>query len=71
MTGRSYLLTQYPLTTDYMDRFRETIADRPEHIVVSNISAESYFDIFKYFLSLQAETIYRWSTKRAGFSCRC
>ena len=58
MTGRSYLLTQYPLTTDYMDRFREKIGDRPVHIVVSNISAESYFDIFKYFLSLQAETIY-------------
>ncbi len=58
MASRSYLLSQYPLTTDYMDRFRETIADQPEHIVVSNISAESYFGIFKYFLSLQAETIY-------------
>ena len=58
MTGRSYLLTQYPLTTDYMDRFRDKVGDRPVHIVVSNISAKSYFDIFKYFLSLQAETIY-------------
>ncbi len=58
MTDRSYLLTHYPLTTDYMDQFREKIDDHPEHIVVSNISAEGYLDVLMFFSSLRAKTIY-------------
>ena len=58
MTLPNYIITQYPLSTSYTEQFRETITDRVEQIIVSNVTARGYLDVLRYFRRLRADTIY-------------
>jgi len=68
MTASSLIITQYPLTTGYMDRFAETIGGHPEQVSVANITAKGYFDILRYFLGLRADVVYVPVVDEAGRS---
>lgn len=54
----SYIISQYPLTLNYLDRFSEAIGERPEALVISNITASSYLSIFWHLLRLKAHVLY-------------
>jgi len=54
----NYLITQYPVTNDYLERLSEKIGGPIEVVVVSTITARGYVSIFKYFRSLKSTTVY-------------
>ncbi len=58
MAGKNYIITHYPLEKNYLDLFYEKFNDRPEHIIVSNISAKRNYEILNYFRSLKADILY-------------
>jgi glycosyltransferase involved in cell wall biosynthesis len=58
MTRANCIITQYPLSTSYLDRFRRTFGDAPEQIVVSNITARGYLDIIRRFRAIAAAVVY-------------
>ncbi len=58
MTASNYLVTQYPLTTNYIERFTERLGVKPEQIVISNITAGGYLDVLGVFRALKVDTLY-------------
>ena len=68
MTTSSLIITQYPLTTSYVDRFSEKFNNHPEQIAISNITARGYFDILRFFFGLRADVIYLPVVDEAGRS---
>lgn len=53
-----HLVSQYPVTREYLDKISE-IADGPvETVVVSTITARGYIGILQQFLRLKSEGIY-------------
>ena len=58
MNSKNLIITQYPLSTTYVDEFVQCFQDNPRQIVVSNVTARGYLDVLRYFRGLSAETIY-------------
>lgn len=54
----NHLLSQYPVTQDYLDRLKQAFGDPLELIIVSNITAKGYREVFRFFRKLKSETIY-------------
>ena len=54
----NYLITQYPVTHDYLERISEKISEPIESVVVSTITARGYLSIFKFFRSLKSNAIF-------------
>ncbi len=55
----NHLISQYPVTRDYLNRLVEITGDPLEPVVVSSITAHGgYLEIFRYFRSLKSETVY-------------
>ncbi len=68
MTTSSLIITQYPLTTNYVDRFSEKFNSHPEQVAITNITARGYFDILRFFRNLRADVIYLPVVDEAGRS---
>ncbi|MHA1598487.1 MAG: glycosyltransferase [Alphaproteobacteria bacterium] len=58
MAIKSIIVTLYPLTTDYIQRFSEKFSVPAEQIVISNITAKSYWHVFRTLRAHEAETVY-------------
>lgn len=54
----NHLITQYPVTHDYLGRISEKIGAPIEQLVVSTITARGYFSIFRYFRSLKSDAVF-------------
>ena len=54
----NHLLSQYPVTQDYLDSLKQAFGDPLELIIVSNITAKGYGEGFRFFRKLKSETIY-------------
>jgi len=54
----NYLITQYPVTRDYLERLQASIDDPVESIVVSGISPRGYFNIYRLFRSLKCDAVF-------------
>ena len=54
----NYLITQYPVTQEYLNRLAEKTGSPLESIIVSAITAHGYLGIFRYFRHLESETVY-------------
>ena len=52
------LLSQYPVTREYLERLSSAIGGPLEPVAVSTITAKGYRDIYDYFRELRAEVIY-------------
>jgi len=52
------LITQYPVTRQYIERLSDKIGGPLRQVVVSTITAKGYFEIFKFFRNLKTESIY-------------
>ncbi len=66
MSGRSYIVSQYPLSTTYMERFGRVVAERPDPLVVSNITANHSLAIIRQIRALRADTLYLPVVDHAG-----
>jgi len=56
--SESVLISQYPLTADYLLRFKEQTGETPETIVVSNITADGYMELYRYFRTIRKQKLY-------------
>jgi len=56
--SESVLISQYPLTADYLLRFKEKNGETPETIVVSNITADGYMGLYRYFRTIKKQKLY-------------
>ena len=54
----NYLITQYPVTQDYLERLSEKIGEPMEAVVVSTLTARGYLSVFKHFRSLKSAAVY-------------
>ncbi|NQU60322.1 MAG: glycosyltransferase [Rhodospirillales bacterium] len=54
----SYLISQYPVTHDYLDRLSKKTGEELETLVVSTITAQGYLAIFNFFRTLESESVY-------------
>jgi len=52
------LITQYPVTRQYLERLSDKVGGPLRQVVVSTITAKGYFEIFKYFRNLKTDSIY-------------
>ncbi len=55
---KSYIISQYPLTFQHLEQFSEVVGERPEPLIISNITSSSYTGIIRYLASLKADTLY-------------
>jgi len=55
---RSVLISQYPVTADYLSRFRAHSGEDAENIVVSNITASGYRELFAYLRNIKTGVVY-------------
>ena len=54
----NYLITQYPVTNDYLKRLSRQTGEPLEPVVVSTITARGYLSVFRHFSSLVSDSIY-------------
>ena len=52
------ILTQYPLTTSYLELFYSRFNEAPQQIILSNLSVNGYLEILRYFHGLNVDIIY-------------
>ncbi len=65
-SAMKHLITQYPLTRDYLDRVTSQIGEPLEQVVVSTISAGGYFQLFKFFWRIKSDGVYLPVLDRSG-----
>lgn len=53
-----HLISQYPVTRDYIEKIKGIIGDDLEPVVVSTITAAGYLGVLKYFWRLSSEGIF-------------
>jgi len=58
MSAKNYIITHYPVTSGYLAKFQEKIGERPQQVVISNVTAKGYIEIVKYLRSIKADTLY-------------
>ena len=54
----NHLITQYPVTRDYLERLSKQIGEPIEPVVVSTITARGYLNVFRHFRSLEGTAVY-------------
>lgn len=54
----NYLITQYPVTHNYLARLSEKVGEPIEPVVVSTITARGYASVFNHFRRLESEAVY-------------
>ena len=54
----NHLISQYPVTRNYLNRLVEKTGSPLESVVVSANTAHGYLEIFRFFHHLKSETVY-------------
>ena len=58
MAPENYIISQYPLTDEYLERFSERFGILPKPIILANIVDPGYLGILRNLRSIRAHTIY-------------
>ena len=58
MDMKKIIISLYPLTTTEVDKISQVAGGDVEQIVLSNITAKGYFDVFRLLRSIKAESLY-------------
>jgi len=54
----NYLISQYPLTRNYVERLSKKIGKPLESVVISTITAKGYLEVIRYFRRLKSDNVY-------------
>ena len=54
----NHLITQYPVTQDYLERLSELIGELVKPVVVSTLTTRGYLSLLQHFRSLVSESVY-------------